>query len=231
MGSPARGPPEAVLAEGECCDPPPWQSRPFAPMDGGLATEAGDNTGHKAGQTQGPCCFSQGKGEGLRGTCKSLGLPSAQPGSSSGSGGGRGNLRAALSQRVGSSGRSEQLRVILASGHTQGLQTCWPSCRPGHHAALAGGTGALHASHRCKHIGGASGSGSCLTDSHCALVLAQRSHKSKCNCVKNVRLNLLVYEKRRFPIAIKGPSLWGVQNRGTIGKVIPLQTFCNLTLL
>lgn len=40
--------------------------------------------GTKQGQTQGPCCFSQGKG-GLRGTCKSLGLSSAQPSSSLGS--------------------------------------------------------------------------------------------------------------------------------------------------
>lgn len=73
--------------------------------------------------------------------------------------------------------------------------------------------------------------GSCLADCHCTLILAQQRHKSKCKCVKNVRLNLVVYQKCRFPIATKGSTLWGVQNRGTIGKIIPFQKFYNPTLL
>jgi len=58
--------------------------------------------GTKQGQTRGPCCFSQGEGEGLRGTRKSPGLPSAQllgsVGAEQGSGGvgwGRGDLQGA----------------------------------------------------------------------------------------------------------------------------------------
>lgn len=94
VGSRAHGPPEAVLVEGGVENLLPGRAVHLLPwMEDLLTAETGDDTGRKAGQTQGPCCFSQGKEEGLRWSCESLGLPSARPSSSPGQRQGRGELR------------------------------------------------------------------------------------------------------------------------------------------
>lgn len=125
VGSPACGAPEAVLAAG-VLRASPGRAIPLLPWREDFLLQTPEAAqGTEQGQTQGPCCSSWGKAEGLRGACKPLDLPSAQPSSSLGSvraeegsggvGGGRGDPPAALPQ-----------------GHAQGVQTCWPSCRPSH---------------------------------------------------------------------------------------------------